>query len=1173
MVLPDHECKPAALAALHVVVANHIHPDESQDVQKKMKAVSQATPGMGDLIALFRIWAPAIFNETCHHSLLLARLAAAFMKQRKGHDGRSLKLPFKHVLQDIANDANLGCSSSSVGEALAELMSEGVMSSSEVLDILQGAAGSKPDATDSKRVMLCLQAFYLRLQELISLDCESLAEFLQGIRKLLPKLFNKEAGDVSRHPELLSLALQQANLDQLAAALKLPLAPAAKPEDPAGYYTGLLHDGTDPSWSPELYYEPAALDRANIDCSHLEPLADYPSLPMREQPKAASSPSANGPSKADGRGDQQYDVTGSSLDDAALELQERENPSSTAASEQVDCGNTAAKETPVSAKSASTQAALQAPIAAKGSAVVSSKQAKRPGSQSSKPTSSSEAAKPAKTATQCATASKPAPDEPVASASRTWLNSFSTITSKFMGRSQSTAEAAPEAASQPGEARSTSKHKKRRKRNKAKAAAADEAAPAVEAAHAEVDAGLGEHATAPRSEASSSEGSMRSCLSDELGSPTISSPDVPRSDAQPASEAAANDHAPASDVRSEEDAASQLSIEEPSPSGQLSKKSAKNKKKKKKKLQQQQQQHQSHTGDAEDEAILEAARKQVQQERELAEAEQAATAEMPLEAGRRAWLEHRQQLLLSISSKTSLLRFLLRHGIHGCSPSVKQATVEHLAETEGDASQLQLLPAAARLSGSGSALESNSPSQQIIQQPTQSVVVIEAAHDDSLSHHGSTVVSLPKAHTQTNEHSKGDDDSLASPAVGRLKVLEQLLSNMAPTAFLDMLPVPKDQSPDDNLSPSEVESILMEIAALLPPAEVSHIERYNQHLDKVGRDSANLQREVMHPPEAVWKAFHLQDGDLWPQQQHLGSSDRVSGPLLLDPDQDDMNMGRSGSSSRSKESGRKQELNAVRTRLQLRRAKQSFQAGSSSASSSSSSTAARHPFQDEYNELVRLQIAGNLHKDSAACLHSLQMSNWPDTTRNAFPGEAESVTLTMHWRAPQHSKDTNINVPHRRPSSKKQPDKPEDICKPEELSGEWQPLRIKFRTNTDWNVDYLAAWFDPFRDEHLPLWAYPPPISPINRATNFPQISTFKVLSEDEQRSWLQIAREARGSSPDLHAEVKRLQRIAARDKVRIASVMNELVLRSIQAKLILDNTRDCMDQALEFMNSLSTQP
>ncbi|KAK9867619.1 hypothetical protein WJX84_010874 [Apatococcus fuscideae] len=582
MVLPDHECKPAALAALHVVVANHIHPDESQDVQKKMKAVSQATPGMGDLIALFRIWAPAIFNETCHHSLLLARLAAAFMKQRKGHDGRSLKLPFKHVLQDIANDANLGCSSSSVGEALAELMSEGVMSSSE------------------------------------------------GIRKLLPKLFNKEAGDVSRHPELLSLALQQANLDQLAAALKLPLAPAAKPEDPAGYYTGLLHDG------------------------------------------------------------------------------------------------------------------------------------------------------------------------------------------------------------------------------------------------------LGEHATAPRSEASSSEGSMRSCLSDELGSPTISSPDVPRSDAQPASEAAANDHAPASDVRSEEDAASQLSIEEPSPSGQLSKKSAKNKKKKKKKLQQQQQQHQSHT-------------------------------------------------------------------------------------------------------------------------------------------------------------------------------------------------VPKDQSPDDNLSPSEVESILMEIAALLPPAEVSHIERYNQHLDKVGRDSANLQREVMHPPEAVWKAFHLQDGDLWPQQQHLGSSDRVSGPLLLDPDQDDMNMGRSGSSSRSKESGRKQELNA--------------------------------------------------------------MSNWPDTTRNAFPGEAESVTLTMHWRAPQHSKDTNINVPHRRPSSKKQPDKPEDICKPEELSGEWQPLRIKFRTNTDWNVDYLAAWFDPFRDEHLPLWAYPPPISPINRATNFPQISTFKVLSEDEQRSWLQIAREARGSSPDLHAEVKRLQRIAARDK------------------------------------------
>ena len=83
------------------------------------------------------------------------------------------------------------CCHLQVGEALAELASEGIMSGSDVLDILQGAAGSKPDVTDSKRVMLCLQAFYLRLQELTGLDNESYADFLLGIRKLLPKLISK----------------------------------------------------------------------------------------------------------------------------------------------------------------------------------------------------------------------------------------------------------------------------------------------------------------------------------------------------------------------------------------------------------------------------------------------------------------------------------------------------------------------------------------------------------------------------------------------------------------------------------------------------------------------------------------------------------------------------------------------------------------------------------------------------------------------------------------------------------------------------------------------------------------------------------------------------------------------------------------------------------------------
>ena len=87
--------------------------------------------------------------------------------------------------------AGLICCALQVGEALAELASEGIMSGSDVLDILQGAAGSKPDVTDSKRVMLCLQAFYLRLQELTGLDNESYADFLLGTKRLLPKLISK----------------------------------------------------------------------------------------------------------------------------------------------------------------------------------------------------------------------------------------------------------------------------------------------------------------------------------------------------------------------------------------------------------------------------------------------------------------------------------------------------------------------------------------------------------------------------------------------------------------------------------------------------------------------------------------------------------------------------------------------------------------------------------------------------------------------------------------------------------------------------------------------------------------------------------------------------------------------------------------------------------------------
>ncbi len=63
------------------------------------------------------------------------------------------------------------------------------MSALNVRDILQGAAGSKPDASDSRRCLSCLQAFCLRLHQLSDLEIEP--EFLHDIKKLLPKLICK----------------------------------------------------------------------------------------------------------------------------------------------------------------------------------------------------------------------------------------------------------------------------------------------------------------------------------------------------------------------------------------------------------------------------------------------------------------------------------------------------------------------------------------------------------------------------------------------------------------------------------------------------------------------------------------------------------------------------------------------------------------------------------------------------------------------------------------------------------------------------------------------------------------------------------------------------------------------------------------------------------------------
>ncbi len=97
-----------------------------------------------------------------------------------------------------------------------------------------------------------------------------------SIWQLIELLLLQDAHEPAKVSALLSSALEDANLEHLAAALKLPRASAAKPDDPDGFFTGLLHDGTDPAWTPSLYFDPSALDPTNADCSHLEPLEQYP---------------------------------------------------------------------------------------------------------------------------------------------------------------------------------------------------------------------------------------------------------------------------------------------------------------------------------------------------------------------------------------------------------------------------------------------------------------------------------------------------------------------------------------------------------------------------------------------------------------------------------------------------------------------------------------------------------------------------------------------------------------------------------------------------------------------------------------------------------------------------------------------------------------------------------
>ena len=274
---------------------------------------------------------------------------------------------------------------------------------------------------------------------------------------------------------MLSSALGEANLDQLAAALQLPKPPATKPEDSEGYFTGLLHDGTDPTWTPALFYDPAALDLTNADCSHLEPLDQYP-VPCQAATISAEPGSAVRSRKQRRRAAKE-----------ASSLHEQEGPSQDNSQQN---GQAVALTSPQASHPLPAEPLEEGSVASSARTDSASKEAMPSRSVNA---ASDDSAKPSGQETEAPSqkADHPASDDrgPEASASEPGAsqpenNQQPTANSKgwfgnmlsggwipSLGRSRSTAELPPEpAAPDPGEAEWTSKRKAQRKKKKKKAA-------------------------------------------------------------------------------------------------------------------------------------------------------------------------------------------------------------------------------------------------------------------------------------------------------------------------------------------------------------------------------------------------------------------------------------------------------------------------------------------------------------------------------------------------------------------------------------------------------------------------------------------------------------------------------------------------------------------------------
>ncbi|KAK9824865.1 hypothetical protein WJX74_001728 [Apatococcus lobatus] len=268
-------------------------------------------PGeMGPTISIFRLWVEMTARQQCHQAILLKDLVEVYRQQRAGDDPRMLIAPLKKTLQGLPSLANAEVLCQLVGDAMAEMVLQGMLPSISVVGTMQAAIPSRPDADARRCSWACFAAFFSRLGSL-ELSISGM-ELLSAVERLLPKVLPEDLASTGPEEPALAKHLYGAGLGVLAQALSIPEPPLPRPRDPSGYYTGLLDDGTDPAYWPILEYDPTALDPESTEPHFVLDPDDWPlpQVSLHETPTSPptlnisrSSTPPKEPSTPDGLGD------------------------------------------------------------------------------------------------------------------------------------------------------------------------------------------------------------------------------------------------------------------------------------------------------------------------------------------------------------------------------------------------------------------------------------------------------------------------------------------------------------------------------------------------------------------------------------------------------------------------------------------------------------------------------------------------------------------------------------------------------------------------------------------------------------------------------------------------------------------------------------------------------